>query len=91
MFTPIENRLNAADEALDATSPCNNYAIAPCNTSNNVEKVEYVEEGKNRTALGADKSLADAERLEAIDALWRAALNSGDVLLYSGLEENLVR
>ena len=56
-------------------------AIAPCNTSNNVEKVEYVGEGKHCTALGpgADKGLADA------------ALNPADVLLYGGLEENLVR
>ena len=66
-------------------------AIAPCNTSNNVEKVEYVGEGKHCTALGADKGLADAECLEAINAFWRAALNPGDVLLYGGLEENLVR
>ena len=41
--------------------------------------------------LGADKGLANAECLEAINALWRAALNSCNVLLYSGLEENLVR
>ena len=83
---PIERRRGSLgrDVAME------HNAIAPRNTSNNVEKVEYVGEGKHGTALGADKGLA-AECLEAINALWRAALNTGDVLLYSGLEENLVR
>ena len=33
--------------------------------------------------LGADKDLADAEFLEAINAWWRAAFNSSNVLLYT--------
>ena len=64
-------------------------AIAPCNTSNNVEKAEGVGEGKHCAALGADKSLAGAECLEAVNALWHAAFNFCDVtvLLYSRLEK----
>ena len=64
-------------------------AIAPCKTSNNVEKNQRRSRAleKASIALGADKSLADAECLEAVNALWRAAFNFGNVLLYSWLEE----
>ena len=64
-------------------------AIAPCNTSNNVEKNQRRSRAleKASIALGADKRLADAECLEAVNALWRAAFNFGNVLLYSWLEE----
>ena len=47
-------------------------------------------EGKHCTAFGADEGLADAECLEAINALWRAAFNACNVLLYCGLEKNCV-
>ena len=56
-------------------------AIAPCNTSNNVEKVEDFGEGKQSALLGADEGLSYAEWLEAVDALLRAAFSTGDVQL----------
>ena len=80
---PIERRRRS----LGRDVAMQHNAIAPCNTSNNVEKVEYVGEGKHCTALRADKGLADAECLEAINVLLHAGFNSGDVLLYCGLEK----
>ena len=50
---PIERRRRS----LGRDVAMQHNAIAPCNTSNKVEKVENVGEGKHCTALRADKAM----------------------------------
>ena len=62
------------------------HAIAPTGESYHVQKVKDVGEDRHCTLLRAYKGLANSGFLEC-----SAAFNTSNVLLYSGLEEYLVR